>query len=66
MTVAGRTWECQGCGYKDSQVGTYYEMKKSWDTVHTLQFCKDKKAEIAFDKMFSGTLDSLNKLSVIK
>jgi hypothetical protein len=45
MTVAGRTWTCQGCEYKVSQVGTYYKMKKAWDTVHTLIFCKTRKAE---------------------
>lgn len=61
MTVAGRTWECQGCGYKVSQVGTYYKMKKSWDTIHTLQFCKGRKVE-----MFAGTMDSLAKLTIIK
>jgi hypothetical protein len=61
MTVAGRTWECQGCGYKDSQVGTYYKMKKSWDTIHTLEFCKGRKVEI-----FPGTLDALAKLSIVK
>jgi hypothetical protein len=61
MTVAGRTWECKGCGYKDSQVGTYYKMKKSWDTVHTLEFCRGRKVEI-----FPGTLDALAKLSIIK
>ena len=61
MTVAGRTWTCQGCEYKVSQVGTYYKMKKSWDTIHTLEFCKGRKVE-----MFAGTLDSLAKLSIIK
>lgn len=61
MTVAGRTWECQGCGYKVSQVGTYYKIKKAWDTVHTLEFCKNKKNE-----MFDGTLEALAKLSIVK
>lgn len=66
MTVAGRTWECQGCGYKVSQVGTYYKMKKSWDTVHTLEFCKNKKAENAFLAMFENVEDGLASLSILK
>jgi serine protease inhibitor ecotin len=66
MTVAGRTWTCQGCGYEVSQVGTYYKIKKAWDSVHTLQFCKDKKAENAFISMFADSLDGLASLSIIQ
>mgnify|MGYP006915400428 CR=1 FL=1 len=61
MTVAQRIWTCKGCNYSDKQVGTYYKMKKSWDTIHTLEFCKGRKVE-----MFAGTLDSLAKLTIIK
>jgi hypothetical protein len=66
MTTAGRTWTCKGCEYKVSQVGTYYKMKKAWDSVHTLQFCKDKKAQNAFIKMFDNAEDALASLSIIK
>lgn len=66
MTTAGRTWTCQGCEYEVSQVGTYYKMRKAWDSVHTLQFCKDKKAEKAFTAMFADSLDGLASLTIIK
>jgi hypothetical protein len=66
MTTALRTWTCKGCEYSDKQVGTYYKMKKSWDTIHTLQFCKDRKAENAFTAMFADSLDGLDSLSIIK
>jgi len=59
--VAGRRWTCESCGYSDYQVGTHYKMQKSWNTIHTLEFCKGRKVE-----MFAGTLDSLAKLSIIK
>ena len=55
-----RIWTCKGCGYEDKQVGTYYKMKKAWDTTHTLAFCKARKIE-----MFPGTMDSLAKLSIM-
>jgi hypothetical protein len=61
MTVAQRKWTCNGCGYTDSQIGSYYKMKKSWDTIHTLEFCKGRKNE-----MFAGTLDALAKLTIVK
>jgi hypothetical protein len=66
MTTAGRTWTCQGCEYKVSQVGTYYKMKKAWDSVHTLEFCKIRKAENAFAKMFDNVEDALASLTIIK
>jgi hypothetical protein len=66
MTVAGRTWTCQGCGYEVSQVGTYYKIKKAWDSVHTLQFCKDKKTQKAFVAQFDNLLDRLENLTIIK
>ena len=58
--VAMRIWTCKGCGYEDKQVGTYYKMKKSWDTIHTLDFCRARKIE-----MFPGTMDTLAKLSIM-
>ena len=45
MTIAQRTWTCKGCDYSETQVGTYYKMKKSWDKIHTLFFCKTRKLE---------------------
>jgi ribosomal protein L37AE/L43A len=58
--VGMRIWTCNGCGYEDKQVGTYYKMKKSWDTIHTLDFCRARKIE-----MFPGTMDTLAKLSIM-
>jgi hypothetical protein len=64
MTIAMRTWTCKGCEYSDKQVGTYYQMKKSWDTIHTLQFCKDRKINNAFHAMFPS-LDKLDILTIL-
>jgi|LakMenEpi03Aug12_release.lakeMendotaPanAssembly.Ray.scaffolds.fasta_scaffold1177914_2 hypothetical protein len=66
MTVGMRTWTCKGCEYSNTQVGTYYKMKKSWDTIHTLQFCKDRKSQNAFIKMFDNVEDALASLTIIK
>jgi hypothetical protein len=66
MTVAQRIWTCNGCNYSDKQVGTYYKMKKSWDTIHTLEFCKSRKSQNAFTAMFDNVEDALASLTIIQ
>jgi hypothetical protein len=66
-TTMWRKTKCSVCEYEQETFLSYYMDKKMWDTNHNLDNCLTiRRASNAFDKMFAGTLDSLNKLSVIK
>ena len=66
-TTMWRKTRCSNCEYEQSTVLSYYLDRKMWDTNHNLKKCNEiRKSKNAFDKMFSGTLDSLNSLSIIK
>lgn len=58
-TLMGRKTTCNGCGYVQETVTSYYHDKKLWDKTHTLTFCKARKNEI-----FPGTMDALAKLGI--
>jgi len=39
----GRRTTCNGCGYVQETVTSYYHDKKLWDKTHTREFCSDRK-----------------------
>ena len=62
-----RKTKCSVCEYEQETFLSYYLDSKMWKANHDLEKCGEiRKSANAFDKMFAGTLDSLNKLSVIK
>ena len=62
-----RKVKCLVCEYEQTDSVSYYLHAKAWKANHDLEKCGEiRKSANAFDKMFAGTLDSLNKLSVIK
>jgi len=42
-TLMGRRTTCNGCGYVQETVTSYYHDKKLWDKTHTREFCSDRK-----------------------
>ena len=66
-TTMWRKTKCSVCEYEQETFLSYYLDSKMWKANHDLEKCGEiRKSANAFDKMFAGTLDSLNKLSVIK
>jgi hypothetical protein len=66
-TTMWRKTRCANCEYEQTTVLSYYLDRKQWDKNHNLVKCGEiRKSKNAFDKMFAGTLDSLNSLSIIK
>ena len=58
---------CTNCNYTQVDSVSYYLHAKAWKANHDLEKCGEiRKSKNAFDKMFSGTLDSLNNLTIIK
>lgn len=43
-TVMYRKITCLGCGYVQETTQSYAKNKKQWDTIHTLAYCKSRKA----------------------
>lgn len=43
-TVMYRKTTCLGCGYVQETSVSYAKNKKQWDTIHTLAYCKSRKA----------------------
>ena len=43
-----RKTTCKGCGYTQETLMTYRDDRKHWESVHTLEFCKNQKAFNAF------------------
>jgi hypothetical protein len=46
-TIMGRLTRCDGCGHSQWTVTSYYLDRKEWNRVHTLDFCRERKARIA-------------------
>lgn len=66
-TTMYRKVVCTNCNYTQVDSVSYYLHAKAWKANHDLDKCLAiRKSKNAFDKMFAGTLDSLNNLSVIK
>jgi hypothetical protein len=66
-TVMPRLVKCTNCDYTQKDFVSYYKHAKAWKANHDLEKCRAiRESKNAFDKMFADTLDSLNKLSVIK
>ena len=66
-TTMYRKTRCSNCEYEQETFLSYYLDAKAWKANHDLVKCGEiRKSKNAFDKMFAGTLDSLNNLSVIK
>ena len=62
-----RKVRCTNCDYTQIDSVSYYKHKKTWDSNHDLENCLAiRKSKNAFDKMFSESLDSLAKLSIIR
>jgi hypothetical protein len=43
-TTMGRKTTCNGCGYSQWTITSYYLDRKAWKTTHTREFCKSQKA----------------------
>ena len=68
-TTMYRKTACTNCNYEQTTVLSYYLDSKMWKANHNVKACNElrkQKSANAFDKMFESSLDSLNKLSVIK
>lgn len=62
-----RKVRCSNCEYTQVDAVSYYLHAKAWKANHNLEKCLAiRKSKNAFDEMFSGTLESLNKLTIIK
>lgn len=46
-TVMPREVKCLGCGYVQKDYVSYYRHKKTWDSVHTLTYCRSRKSHPA-------------------
>ena len=60
-TVMGRTTTCRGCGYEQKTILPHRLDKKMWDTNHTLESCRSRKA---FNAMLGNPLEQLANLSI--
>jgi hypothetical protein len=47
MTTMFRKTTCQGCAMSQTTNVSYYLDKKLWQTTHTLEVCRERKALIA-------------------
>jgi uncharacterized membrane protein len=66
-TTMWRKVKCSVCDYTQVDTVSYYLHAKAWKANHDLDKCLAiRKSANAFDKMFAGTLDSLNNLTIIK
>ena len=66
-TTMYRKVRCSVCEYTQIDSVSYYLHAKAWKANHNLEKCSEiRKSKNAFDKMFAGTLDSLNSLTIIK
>ena len=62
-----RKTKCSICEYEQETFVSYYAHKKLWDKNHNLENCLSvRRSQNAFDKMFSESLDTLAKLSIIR
>jgi hypothetical protein len=62
-----RKVRCTNCDYTQIDSVSYYLHAKAWKANHDLDKCLAiRKSKNAFDEMFAGTLESLNKLTIIK
>jgi hypothetical protein len=66
-TTMYRNVRCSNCEYTQIDSVSYYLHAKAWKANHDLDKCLAiRKSKNAFDEMFAGTLESLNKLTIIK
>jgi hypothetical protein len=66
-TTMWRNVRCSNCGYTQEDSVSYYLHAKAWKANHDLEKCLAiRQSKKAFDEMFAGTLESLNKLTIIK
>jgi hypothetical protein len=66
-TTMYRKVRCSNCEYTQVDSVSYYLHAKAWKANHDLDKCNSlRQSKKAFDEMFAGTLDSLNKLTIIK
>jgi hypothetical protein len=68
-TTMYRKTVCTNCNYTQEDSVSYYLHAKAWNANHNVKACNElrkQKSANAFDSMFSGTLDSLANLTIIK
>jgi hypothetical protein len=66
-TTMWRKTRCSNCEYTQETFLSYYLDAKMWKANHDLVKCREiRKSKNSFDELFAGTLESLNKLSIIK
>jgi uncharacterized membrane protein len=67
MTTMYRKVKCLVCEYEQVDTVSYYLHAKTWKANHDLEKCGEiRRSQNAFAKMFSESLDSLSRLTIIK
>jgi hypothetical protein len=65
-TTMFRKVRCTNCDYTQVDSVSYYLHAKAWKANHNLEKCGEIRKAKAFDKMFSESLNALDKLTIIK
>jgi hypothetical protein len=66
-TIMPRLMKCTVCGYTQKDYVSYYKHAKAWKANHDLDNCLSiRRSQNAFASMFSESLDTLSKLTIIK
>jgi hypothetical protein len=66
-TVMPRKMRCITCGYTQEDYTSYYKHKKTWVRNHDLNGCLEiRRNNDELASMFTESLDSLSKLTLIK
>ena len=62
-----RKVRCTNCEYTQVDSVSYYLHAKAWKANHDLDKCRSiRQSKNAFDKMFSESLNALDKLTITK
>jgi len=62
-----RKTTCVGCGYSQETNVSYRQDKKQWNAIHTLEYCRSRKAHPAVQsKLVIAFGDGANKMSVVR
>lgn len=57
----GRVITCKGCGYQAKTLMPAIYSKQYWDSIHTKEFCDNRKA---FDNLMGNPMDTLAGIGI--
>jgi len=60
-STMGRTTTCKGCGYEQKTILPQRYDAKLWNTNHTLEACRNRKA---FNELLGNPLEALDSLTI--